>query len=342
MPPIHMRGVPMARKRSGRTAQDVINDNRKAITERFASMISDPTLDWVRQWSGSSVASPCNPCSGTRYNGGNRLALTFAAETFRDNRFCTYRQAQRRGWQVNRGAEGFLVEKWGTVRVYERDDDGNVVTDEDGHRVVAFRYFRPLAYYTVFNFAEIEGAPEYVAPKPPTPDANTRLMDGLMFTSACPVFEGVGDRACYRPIQDRIDIPSREVFDDTTAALHTLLHEMGHSTGHGSRLARPGIVDFDGFGSERYAFEELVAELCSVFTASYLGAGAMQDEGHRRNHAAYLQGWLSKLGSDPDYLFKAAAQAERASDLIVELLVAACPDLRREVEAIPELEADAD
>ena len=328
----------MARKK--RTAQDVINDNRRAITDKFVSMISDPSLDWVKQWSGASTASPCNPCSGTRYNGGNRLALAFAANVFKDNRFCTYKQAQRRGWQVNRGAMGFIVEKWGTVNVYKRDDDGNVITDEDGHKVIAYRYGRPLAYYTVFNFSEIEGAPEFVLPPKMTPDANTRLMDDFIATSDCRVREGHGDRACYSPIFDYISIPSREVFTDTTAALHTLLHEMGHSTGHASRLARPGITEFDGFGSEQYAFEELVAELSSVFTASYVGAAAMQDEGHRRNHAAYLQSWLSKLGSDPDYLFKAASQAERASDHIIERLVAEHPEYAKEVEAIPETVAE--
>lgn len=329
----------MARKK--KSAQEIILENRKAITERFVSMVSDPTLDWVKQWSGASTASPCNPCSGTRYSGGNRLALSFAASVFKDNRFCTYKQAQKRGWQVNRGAEGFIVEKWGTVKVYKRDDDGNIIVDEDGYKVIDYRYNRPLAYYTVFNFSEIEGAPEYVKPPKMAPDANTRLMDSFIDTSACPIVEGDSDRACYSPIFDRIMVPSREVFTDTTAALHTLLHEMGHSTGAASRLARPGITEFDGFGSEQYAFEELVAELSSVFTSSYVGAAAMQDEEHRRNHAAYLQSWLSKLGSDPNYLFKAAAQAERASDFIIERLVEGHPEYGCDVEVIPELEPSA-
>lgn len=328
----------MARK-AKRTVQEIITDNRKEITEKFASMLSDQSLDWVRQWSGSSIASPCNPCSGTRYNGGNRLALTFAASVFKDNRFCTYNQAKKRGWQVNKGAVGFLVEKWGTVKVYKRDEGGQVITDDDGNRVINYKFLKPLAYYTVFNFAEIEGAPELVKTKSMSPDENTRLMDAFIDTSACQVVEGVSDRAYYSIFVDKVNVPSREVFTDTTAALHTLLHEMGHSTGHSTRLARPGIMDFDGFGSEKYAFEELVAELSSVFTASYVGADAMQDEEHRRNHAAYLQSWLSRLNSDPDYLFKAAAQAERASDYIIERLVSDHPEYERNIEAIPELAA---
>ena len=330
----------MARK-AKRTVQEIINDNRKEITEKFASMLSDQSLDWVRQWSGSSIASPCNPCSGTRYNGGNRLALSFAASLFKDNRFCTYNQASKRGWQVNKGAVGFLVEKWGTVRVYKNDEDGNAIRDEDGNRVIDHTFFKPIAYYTVFNFAEIEGAPEFVKPSHVAPDANTALMDDFIRTCESGVVEGVLDRACYMMESDTITIPSRDVFTNTTAALHTLLHEMGHSTGAASRLNRPGITDFDGFGSEQYAFEELVAELSSVFTASYVGADAMQCEEHKRSHAAYIQNWLSRLHDDPSYLFKAAAQAERASDYIIKRLIAECPEYELRIEAIPELETSA-
>lgn len=331
-----------ASKSSKKSVADVIAANRAEITEKFVSMVSDPTLDWVKQWSGSSLDSPHNPCSGTRYNGGNRLYLTLVAGITGDPRFCTYKQASKRGWQVKRGAHGCIVEKFGPVTVYERDEDGNVVTDDDGNRVVKFKYYKPLAYYMVFNFADIEGVPELAKPEPMTPDQMTELMDAFIDTSDCPVVEGESDRASYSPDLDRVRIPSRDVFDDSTAALHTLLHEMGHSTGAAKRLNREGIVNWSGFGSESYAFEELVAELTSVFTSNYVHADAMQSDEHRRNHAAYLQSWLRALHDDPDYLFKAAAKAEAASDYIVERLVDVYPDYEMTVEAIPELDGEGE
>ena len=317
-------------------AADVIAANRAEITDKFAQMVSDPTLDWVKQWSGSNLDSPYNPCSGTRYSGGNRLYLTMVAGFTGDPRFCTYNQASKRGWQVKKGAHGCIVEKFGPVTIYEKDADGNIVRDDDGRPVIKLKFYKPLAYYTVFNFADIEGVPELVRPEPMTPDQMTELMDAFIDTSDCPVVEGKGDRAYYSPGGDYVSVPSRDVFMSSTAALHTLLHEMGHSTGAESRLNREGIVNFSGFGSQGYAFEELVAELSSVFTASYVHADAMQSDEHRRNHAAYLQGWLKALQDDPDYLFKAASKAEAASDYIVERLVDVYPDYEFTVEEIPE------
>ena len=59
---------------------------------------------------------------------------------------------------------------------------------------------------------------------------------------------------------------------------------MCHSTGHESRLNR----DLTGFyGTKKYAKEELVAELGSVFTQARLN---MQLEGeHFNDHTVYLK-----------------------------------------------------
>lgn len=48
----------------------------------------------------------------------------------------------------------------------------------------------------------------------------------------------------------------------------TALHELGHASGHSSRLNR----DLSGsFGSRKYAFEELVAEINAAFCCAALG-----------------------------------------------------------------------
>ena len=330
-------------KSGKRNVNDVIADNRRKITEQFAAMLSDSTLDWVKQWSGSSLDGPHNPCSGTRYSGGNRLHLMLVASITGDPRFCTYRQAEKRGWQVRKGSHGYLVEKFGPVYIYERDEDGNVETDDDGNKKIAAKFYKPIATYTVFNFADIDGVPEMAEPEPMAPDAMTALMDAFIDTSACPVIEGQSDGAYYNPCRDDIHIPARDVFTSSTASLHTLLHEMGHSTGHASRLNREGIVDIGAhFGTPKYAFEELVAELSSVFTSSYVHADAMQSDEHRRNHAAYLKSWLSALQDDPDYLFKAAAKAQAASEYLIERLIDVYPDYEWSVEEIPESKPDGE
>jgi antirestriction protein ArdC len=55
--------------------------------------------------------------------------------------------------------------------------------------------------------------------------------------------------------QTFLDLPSREDY------YATLFHELTHSTGHSSRLARKGITESSHFGSEKYSKEEMVAEM---------------------------------------------------------------------------------
>jgi antirestriction protein ArdC len=88
---------------------------------------------------------------------------------------------------------------------------------------------------------------------------------------------------------------------------------MTHSTGHKSRLDR----DFSGrFGTEAYAFEELVAELGSAFLNADLGiiGSTLQD------HADYLASWVRILRNDKRAILTAAAAASKAHAYIAGLV----------------------
>ena len=132
-----------------------------------------------------------------------------------------------------------------------------------------------------------------------------------------PVSHG-GDRACYWPEPDRIQLPDRCAFASPAAFYATWAHEGIHSTGHPSRLAR----DLGGgCGSESYAREELVAELGAVLLGERLEIGS-----DSANHAAYLAHWVQLLRQSPRLLFQVLSEARRAADLI-------CPEA---VEPDPE------
>lgn len=324
----------------------VIADNRHKTVERFVSMLSDKTLSWTKEWHGCSASDPMNPCTGTHYSGGNRINLMFAALDKADNRFCTYKQASQRGWQVRKGAHGHIVEKYSRIDVYERDEDGEIERDDSGRPKIRFSYMAPVGWWHVFSFSDIEGAPEMPQPTEHGTSELDALIDALKETSRCRVDEGVptnpsADSAYYSPALDFINLPDRTLFSSSEAALATLCHEMGHSTGHADACGREGILNFAGFGSDTYAFEELVAELSSVFTTGYLGCACATDEVHFRNHAAYLQNWLGVLKDDPDYLFKAAAKAGEASDFVTTRLCAGHPEYERVDEIIPEADLTA-
>ena len=86
----------------------------------------------------------------------------------------------------------------------------------------------------------------------------------------------------------------------------TAFHEIGHSTGHQSRLNR----DLSGgFGSQSYAMEELRAEIASIFMAQDLGIEPSEDR--LQNNAAYIQSWKDEIKENPNALFTAIADADK-------------------------------
>lgn len=91
----------------------------------------------------------------------------------------------------------------------------------------------------------------------------------------------------------------------------TMLHELGHWTGHKSRLDRE--LHKGRFGNPEYAAEELVAELTSAFLCAELGI-----DGEGQQHATYLASWLKALKDDKRFIFAAASAAQKAANFLKE------------------------
>jgi antirestriction protein ArdC len=113
---------------------------------------------------------------------------------------------------------------------------------------------------------------------------------------------------------DSIHMPEQETFDSEDHYYGTLFHEMAHSTGHESRLARPGVSNPIRYGSHDYSQEELVAEMGAAFLAAEAGIDA---EGLMDNSAAYVASWLKALRNDKKLVVFAGAQAQKAVDHIL-------------------------
>jgi antirestriction protein ArdC len=94
-------------------------------------------------------------------------------------------------------------------------------------------------------------------------------------------------------------------FTDAAHYHATLLHECVHATGHDSRLKR---LTPARFGSEEYAFEELVAELGAAMLCAHTGIN-----GDVR-HPAFIETWLKALPSDIKFILTAAGKAQAAMD----------------------------
>lgn len=200
---------------------------------------------------------------------------------------------------------GTTVILWKRVNRVEEDDDGTE------------RYFGNFftKAYTVFNVAQCDDhVREYLCPPVAaapefTPLENCeRICDGYEIET-----RHGGDRAYYMPSEDRIQLPQPETFATPEGYYTTRFHEMGHSTGHVSRLARDSMKPGAHREVHSYAEEELVAEFSACFLAGEAGI-VRTVEG---NSAAYLRHWASKLKENKRMVVYAAQRAQKAADLVM-------------------------
>ncbi len=269
----------------------------EVITERIVSMLKQGTCPWRRPWNRMN-AFPANFTTRKTYNGFNFFLLcTIGHEV---PFYLTYRQATELGGNVRKGEQGLPITYWKLLKSEELDSRGEP------------KKIPLLRYYTVFNASQVEGI-EFPKVESRTGSTFEPLTEAERIVSNWrqgPRIEHGYTRACYQPSADTLQMPSTTSFDSPEAYYSTLFHELGHSTGHESRLAR----NLSGsFASEDYSKEELVAEMASAFLCAHCGI----DNSTMPQQAAYLAGWLKALKSDPKLVVCAAAQAQKAANFIL-------------------------
>lgn len=272
----------------------------KEIVDKVIARLENGVAPWVKPWkNGVGGNFPHNGNSGRRYRGVNVILLWMAP--YSDPRWFTFKGVKKLGGSVRKGEKGTDVVFFKMLTRKETNEDGEVVVQR-----IPF-----LRGYKVFNAEQCEGLPERV-----DHDENDRVDPQVGFELAAQVVEanGVevshgGDRACYIPSMDRICMPDVDQFEDVPSYWSTMLHEEVHSTGAESRLNR----EFGKrFGSEEYAFEELIAEMGSAFLCTHL-----QVEG-KLQHEEYIGNWIEVLRNDKWALWTASREAERASDYLLK------------------------
>jgi antirestriction protein ArdC len=248
-----------------------------------------------------------NASSGRAYSGINILILWHALfeGEFAAQRWLTFKQAEALGGHVRKGERGVTVCYADRFTPKDaRGGDGGAAGGSTGVdagassgggdevRQVAF-----LKRFTVFNVAQCDDLPGHLyeaegseqrADLVTIPEA-----EALIVASGANISIGA-PHACYMPRADRIEVPSQAAFIEPINYYRTVLHELGHWTGHGSRLDR----DQTGrFGTPSYGREELVAEMCSAFSCAALGIVPTV------RHADYIACWLEVLKGDNRAIF---------------------------------------
>jgi len=329
----------------------------QTITQKMIVALENGTAPWVRPWRKvgpeRGSAFPVNAVTGRPYRGVNALTLSLHALTTgsADMRFATFRQARDQGWGVRRGATGLPVlklvppgeksprnagegaenrseaSKGSGDREKETGALGETGVGKKRKGTASSGILFPRIYH-VFSSDDLVGLPASAPEKEktgeegfsPTPsgwlcdrERSSRVSDRLKDGLGVDLSHG-GDRAFYNREEDRIRLPPEEAFPSMEGYLGTLLHEFGHATGHESRLNRK----FGMRGTPEYAFEELVAELASLFVG--MKTGVSPDGEHFENHAAYIRSWIFALENDRKALTRAATLAQEACDMLLETL----------------------
>jgi antirestriction protein ArdC len=292
---------------SGRASGDRANLYDE-ITGKIIAELEAGRLPWVQPWGTSGVAAPValpkNAATNRRYSGINVLILWGAVveRGYAGQSWLTFRQALALGGNVRKGERGTTVvyaDRFIPGEERERAQE----TGKDA-RAIHF-----LKRFTVFNVEQCDGLPpELAATAPP---AETSLIEpcmrALIATSGADLRIG-GERAYYDVLGDFIRVPPPQAYFQPIDWHRTALHELGHWTGHASRLGREIA---NSFGSKKYAQEELVAEMTAAFTCAALGIVPTL------RHADYIGSWLEVLREDNRAIVRAASAASKAADFLL-------------------------
>jgi len=273
----------------------------QVITDRVIALLQQGTIPWHQPWH-TNHQPPANLISKKAYRGVNVFLLNSMSYT--SPHWLTFKQAQELGGNVRKGEKACPVIFWKWLDV---EEDGEI------------RKVPMLRYYSVFNVSQCDGLPpgKIASPEPITREF-TPIEDAERIVEAMPQKPEIKlglSKAFYSPSSDLVGMPNPESFVTGEAYYNVLFHELTHSTGHKNRLARKGVVESNSFGSNEYSREELIAEMGAAFLCGFCGIEQTTIE----NSAAYIQNWLKALRGDEKLVVLAAAQAQKASDFILNV-----------------------
>ena len=283
---------------SGGTKHDAPRDHYAAVTEQVIAALEAGTLPWRKPWDPDKAGGsgmPRNAVTGARYRGVNTVVLGMSPLAFRsaDPRWCTYKQAAERGWQVRKG------ERATTAYFFKRLEVRDGTDAADGGD--AARRIPLLRSFSLFHSSQIEGVPDHVPPTVAEAPWRAPEATETIVANSGAVVRTDGDQAFYSPVTDHIQMPPTAAFHSAAGWSNTIIHELSHWSGAETRLNRDLR---NRFGSHDYAKEELRAEIAGAMVTAELNL----PDHDLPNTAAYVAHWLERLRSDRKEIFRAAGR----------------------------------
>lgn len=274
------------------------------VTEKILEKMEKGTIPWQKPWRDDG-SLPTNLVSKKSYRGVNLFTLP---NDYPTNFFVTFKQANALGGGVKAGEKGHLVVFWKFFRNGKQEETDSIDSDTMQKSTPMLRY------YKVWNVAQCWGLDSKIPKlkqRSYIPSIETAEYVRLGYFDR-PQTTHNESRAYYSPMEDRVNMPKKELFAKTEGYYSTLFHEFGHSTGHNKRINRTSLTAKANFGSKDYSKEELVAEMTAAYLCGFSGI-----ENTIENSAAYIKGWVSVFRNDKRMVVYASAAAQKASDYIL-------------------------
>ena len=284
-------------QRSRAMGETEIAEHFKKISAVLASQAERGVAPWMRSFDGLDTPLPRGYATerSVRDSACVWLAAVAAERGYRDPRWCTAATARDFGGSVRRGQRGTPVLVW------ERSRGPSAAS--------------VARTCLVFNAQQCDGLIEWV-PETGAPRWQEERARRILHRSGARIEVSAAGHARYDPRTDRIELPAEERFGDPDAYLRPALHELGHWTGHPSRMNRrtlAGGVE-NGYGSSEYAREELRAEIASMLLGDRL------ELGHDPSRHAHFRGrWVEILRATPIEIDRASRQAEDIARYVLRL-----------------------
>ena len=290
---------------------------KQRIADHFVNILQEKGLEWKKGWVSDQI-SPISESTGKPYKGINALYLYLIQQDrqLKDPRWLTAYSInvlhKDDHYHIKKGAQGTWIECWKvkdlvTNKLIDLKDANSLLkSGERSSKDLAFRC-KPIH---VFNASDVEGIEPYKSVTKKNYDISlSDMVHKISENMKVSIIHDGGNKAYYNPTEDKIHLPKEENFVDAYELDSTAMHELSHATGHESRLNR-NLKNF--FGSDEYAFEELIAEMSSCFMCVDL----KQSEEHLNNHKAYVQSWIENIAQKPNVLLEALNEAKKAANYL--------------------------
>lgn len=269
----------------------------KFCQENISYWLEQGVIPWQQPWVGRYAK---NGESKRDYSGMNQFLLSMIAARYFDGdpRYYTFDQAVKLGYEIPKGTHGYPAFFF-TSQTYRRkkDENGADILDEKGKPVMESVKIKPIfKTYMVFNAKQLGGVPEYTPEVKADYDSEAKTFDqktadALLSNSPVPIHNTALDSAFYSPKEDAIRVPAQNQFRTQAGYYSTVFHEMTHSTGIPSRLARECMAKYLNNTKAR-AKEELIAQISGLILANSVGLTY-----ENANGAQYIGDWNTLLSS---------------------------------------------